>query len=160
MLNVQVQYLSHLENVKHNRAMEDIGYKTLQETVRHDYVVEDQGQQNINESIRTHKANEAISLMNAQAALKNAETNRMLANAQIPLIQSQTLKTGYEATLTRLKSQEQAHYTYNAQMMSDYKLQEQAARTQIAQQENEWYYSQALVGNISAFIPLAKGLTK
>lgn len=103
MLQVQVEYLKHLEQKRHDLAQEDIGYKTVFETVRHNQVAEDQNQQNINESIQHNRATEAIGYMQANAALKNAETNRMLANAQIPLIEAQTAQAKTNARLAYWK---------------------------------------------------------
>lgn len=147
MLNVQVQYLNYLETAKHNRAMEDIGFQTVSETVRHDYVVENQGQQTINESIRTHKANEAIAGMQAQASLKQAETSRMLANAQIPLIAAQT-DTEKQKALTERER------TYLTSMQGE------LAKYQSANEEIMSNYNQFLYGMDNEQLGMAYGVSK
>lgn len=115
MLQVQVEYLKHLENKRHNLVQEDIGYKqvdigykTINETIRHNTVSENQNQQQINESIRHNRATEAIGYMQANAALQQAETSRMLANAQVPLIEMQAKNTRNQAYLNYYKAQNES----------------------------------------------------
>lgn len=120
MLNVQVQYLNYLESKRHDLAQEDIGYQTIRETVRHDTVVENQNQQSINETIQHNRAQEQIGYMQAQAALSQAATARMLANAQIPLINEQTRTQAYQTKLTRNKAYSEYYNAVSEKAKSEY----------------------------------------
>lgn len=122
MLAVQVQYLNLQELKRHDLETEKLGFQTLAETHRSNIVREtqewtkiDQNQQSINEAVRHNRATESIQLITANAQAMNAQTNRMLANAQIPLVNAQTEKTKKEKELVSQKYQTEQYNTMVAQ---------------------------------------------
>lgn len=86
MLAVQVQYLQYAEGKRHNLVTEQLGYDNLNENVRH------------------NKESETISLISANAQATNAQTNRKLANAQVPLINAQADQAVAQTDLTRTRT--------------------------------------------------------
>lgn len=99
VLQVQVQYWTLLENVRHNKATEGISADTLAETIRHNKVAERQNQSSINQgwtslaiqrsnvelqrqrNVLQKQAND-IAYMNAMSNAANAATNRYNAETQ------------------------------------------------------------------------------
>lgn len=99
MLQVQVQYWTLLENVRHNKATEGIATDTLAETIKHNREMERQGKSAINQrwtelaisrsnvelqrqrNALQNRANE-IAYMNAMSNAANAATQRYQAETQ------------------------------------------------------------------------------
>lgn len=153
MERIQVDTLS--ESVRHNKVLEDQGFKNLQEVNRHNLISESQqdrqiainqghlnlGRDTLNETIRHDLITEEnalkqaqASLTQAQAAMRNAETNAQRAMAQNSLDAAtenlrnlQSLQTHFNNKLIEAQTatqEQQARYYevqadfYDTQVMS------------------------------------------